>query len=87
MGSLFMRLCPEERPPPPLQQQVQHLQQQIAHSAPQKMQRAMQVMTEMRMIEPTTIPAMTGHLQYDLAMQLSHEEKVLRASSSGFWRG
>lgn len=104
-----MRLCPDL--PPPLQQQVQHRKQQHAHSAPQHMQRAMHVRTEMRMREPMIMPTMTGHLvvvscavcvcvcvvrgetgqgttylQYTLAMQVSHEEKVLRALLKGSCR-
>lgn len=57
---LCMRLCPDL--PPPLQQQVQQRKQQHAHSAPQHMQRAMHVTTEMMMREPMTMPTMTGHL-------------------------
>jgi hypothetical protein len=56
-----MRLCPD-RPPPLGQQHVQHLQQQMAHSAPQHMHRAMHTITEIAMRDPTMITTMTGHL-------------------------
>jgi hypothetical protein len=55
-----MRLCPD-RPLLP-QQHVQHLQQQMAHSAPQQMQRAMHTTMDMTMSDPTMIATMTGHL-------------------------
>ena len=56
-----MRLC--DLLPPPPQHEVQHLKQQQAHSAPQHMHRAMQVITEKRMRPPIMIAAMTGHLR------------------------
>lgn len=89
------------------QQQVQHLQQQTTHSAPQQMQRAIQKMTLKAMMPPTMMATMTGHLesvstckagtepqdrtggsritnlQYDFAIQLSHDESVSFASANG----
>lgn len=77
-----MRLCPE--PLLPLgQQHVQHLQQQMVHSAAQHKHRAMQKMTENAMSPPTTMPIITGHLlhvslcvtwaqSHELAVGLSH---------------
>ena len=59
-GSLLTRLWP--LPPLPLQQHVQHLKQQQAHSAPQHMHRAMQVTTDMTMRAPMMITTITGHL-------------------------
>ena len=44
------------------QQHVQHLQQQMAHSAPQQMQRAMHHTTLKAMMPPTMMATITGHL-------------------------
>jgi hypothetical protein len=41
---------------------VQHLQQQMAHSAPQQMQRAMHHTTLKAMMPPTMMATITGHL-------------------------
>jgi hypothetical protein len=63
---------------------VQHLQQQMAHSAPQHMHRAMHMITDKAISPPTTIPTMTGHLlrvsrrfdpgagSHELAVALGH---------------
>jgi hypothetical protein len=77
-----MRLCPE-RPLPLGQQHVQHLQQQMVHSAAQHKHRAMQKTTDRAMSAPTTIATITGHLwhvslcvsgarSHELAVGLSH---------------
>jgi hypothetical protein len=44
------------------QQHVQHLQQQMAHSAPQQMQRAMHHTTLKAIMPPTMMATITGHL-------------------------
>lgn len=60
---LAMRRWLDELPLPLLpQQHVQHLQQQMVHSAAQQRQRATHVMTEMAMMAATMIATMTGHL-------------------------
>lgn len=74
-ASLF-RLPPPEPHAPQQLPHVRHLPQAVQREIPQQRQEKIHQRTERTIKAPMIIAAITGHLQYPLAMQESQEEKV-----------